>query len=123
MGSWQNVGLLVAKPVIHWLFGGAAVLEAAVGLGIKPQGTVLVASGVVLLAVFITVVAAHRPLGTQPAAYGHLQTLADLVDEWSVTMYWGHKGNGWAEGALPVRHAGTTKDGSLPPVGIDSLYA
>ncbi|KAG8876284.1 hypothetical protein FRB97_004298 [Tulasnella sp. 331] len=123
IGSWETVGLLVAKPVIHWLFGNAVALEAGIGFLAFPKHMLFLAVGVVLLAVFITVVAIHHPSGTQPAAYGHLQTLADLVDQWSTTMYWGHKGNGWAVGALPVRHAGTTNEGLLPPVGMDSIYA
>ncbi|KAG1725477.1 uncharacterized protein EDB91DRAFT_1254737 [Suillus paluster] len=33
-----------------------------------------------------TLVALRRPRSPQPAAYGHLQTLANLVDEWSPVM-------------------------------------
>lgn len=43
------------------------------------------------LANLITLIARYRPRGPQPATYGHIQTLADLVDEWSPTRYWGHK--------------------------------
>ncbi|KAG2053457.1 hypothetical protein BDR06DRAFT_972255 [Suillus hirtellus] len=32
--------------------------------------------------------------GPQPAAYGHLQMLANLMDEWSPVMWWGHKEDG-----------------------------
>ncbi|KAJ7111496.1 hypothetical protein C8R44DRAFT_799605 [Mycena epipterygia] len=27
----------------------------------------------------------------QPAAYGHIQTLVNAIDDWSPVMYWGHK--------------------------------
>jgi len=50
---------------------------------------------------FFTFAALRRPCGPQPAAYGHLQTLANLVDEWSPVMWWGHKEDG-----IPYCHAG-----------------
>jgi len=59
----------------------------------------------------ITVVATHRPWSSQPATYGHLPTLVNLVDEWCETMFWGHKGNG---------HAGTSYK-HLPEV-LDMAY-
>jgi hypothetical protein len=54
-----------------------------------------------ILACFFTFVALRRPHGPQPAAYGHVQTLANLVDEWSPVMWWGHKEDG-----IPYCHAG-----------------
>jgi hypothetical protein len=50
---------------------------------------------------FFTAVAMFRPRGPQPAAYGHLQTLPNLVDEWLPVMWWGHK-----EDEVPYCHAG-----------------
>ncbi|KAG2110657.1 uncharacterized protein F5147DRAFT_772439 [Suillus discolor] len=55
--------------------------------------------------------------GPQPAAYGHVQTLANLVDEWSPVMWWGHKEDG-----IPYYHAGTS-DHPLPDVKMDCVYA
>ncbi|KAG2336670.1 hypothetical protein BDR05DRAFT_970906 [Suillus weaverae] len=46
---------------------------------------------VVIFACVFTLIALHRPHGSQPATYGHLQTLANLVGEWSPVMWWGHK--------------------------------
>lgn len=43
----------------------------------------------------------YHPRGPQPVAFGHVQTLADLVDVWTPTMWWGHKDN-----MKPVCHAG-----------------
>jgi hypothetical protein len=54
-----------------------------------------------IFASFFTLIARFRPRGPQPAAYGHLQTLANLVDEWSPVMWWGHKEDG-----IPYCHAG-----------------
>lgn len=57
----------------------------------------------------------HSPAGPQPAAYGHLQTLADLIDCWPPKdgrIFWGDKplNNG-------TYHAGTS-DIKLPPVQL-----
>ncbi|KAJ8585468.1 hypothetical protein M405DRAFT_408540 [Rhizopogon salebrosus TDB-379] len=66
----------------------------------------------VSIACFFTPVALFRPHGPQPAAYGHLQTLANLVDEWS----WGHKEDG-----IPYCHA-ETSNYPLPPVKMNCVY-
>jgi hypothetical protein len=50
--------------------------------------------GGVILASFTTICALRRPRGYQPAAYGHLQTLASLIDQWpgkGEKMFWGRK--------------------------------
>lgn len=70
-----------------------------------------------IYACFFTFVALRRPRGPQPAAYGHVQTLANLVDEWSPVMWWGHKEDG-----IPYCHAGTS-DHPLPDVKMDCVYA
>jgi hypothetical protein len=54
-----------------------------------------------IFACFFTLVALYRPRSPQPVVYGHLQTLANLVDEWSPVMWWGHKEDG-----IPYCHAG-----------------
>ncbi|KAG1801951.1 uncharacterized protein BJ212DRAFT_1487507 [Suillus subaureus] len=70
-----------------------------------------------IFACFFTFVALRRPRGSQPAAYGHVQTLANLVDEWSPVMWWGHKEDG-----IPYCHAGTSEH-PLPDVKMDCVYA
>ncbi|KAG2070430.1 hypothetical protein BDR04DRAFT_1155650 [Suillus decipiens] len=70
-----------------------------------------------IFACFITFISLRRPHGPQPVAYGHLQTLANLVDEWSPVMWWGHKEDG-----ISYCHAGTS-DHSLPDVKMDCIYA
>ncbi|KAJ7450800.1 hypothetical protein FB451DRAFT_1285174 [Mycena latifolia] len=52
----------------------------------------------------------------QPAAYGHIQTLVNAIDDWSPVMYWGHKIGG------EVCHAGTSPH-PLRPLQSKSLYA
>lgn len=53
-----------------------------------------------LLATCMTYLAVRRPKGVQPAAYGHIQTLSNLVDEWpekpDMKLWWGYK-SGTAE--------------------------
>lgn len=120
LGNWQSLILLLAKPILHWLYGQAIFL--IVGLGVSLNGDIMfkLGAGMVVISTFVTFVAMRKPKGPQPAAYGHLQTLVDLVDEWNVTyvMYWGHKGEGLAD----VYHAGTSR---LPLKGVlmDGLYA
>ncbi|KAG8993649.1 hypothetical protein FRB94_010501 [Tulasnella sp. JGI-2019a] len=119
--SWKSAALLLAKPAIHWYFGINVSVTAGEGfqvLWIAEYFPIVL----FLVAVFITIVATRRPSGPQPAAYGHVQTLADLVDEWSLTLYWGHKVDRVA-GPWPVCHAGTTKSGPLPPIRMEEFYA
>ena len=33
-------------------------------------------------------------MGPLPATFGHLQTMADLIDDWDDRMFWGHKEDG-----------------------------
>ncbi|KAK0521144.1 hypothetical protein OC835_006973, partial [Tilletia horrida] len=81
------------------------------------------------LAVFLSALAFWPRKGPQPATYGHLQTIVDLIDEWpkhgDETMYWGHKagGTGWKE-TEPVNHAGVLLSGPpLEPIRKDELYS
>ncbi|KIK40293.1 hypothetical protein CY34DRAFT_274313 [Suillus luteus UH-Slu-Lm8-n1] len=117
--------LLVAKPFLHWMFGLSFIISTPAG-----NGTLVILFIVMLtaqiwnlcialfiLACFFTFVALRRPRGPQPAAYGHVQTLANLVDEWSPVMWWGHKEDG-----IPYCHAGTS-DHPLPDVKMDCVYA
>ncbi|KAG0698872.1 hypothetical protein DFH29DRAFT_1017075 [Suillus ampliporus] len=89
---------LIANPALHWMFGLSFTLS-----GVTSPETVEE------VGIYI--------LPAQPAAYGHLQTLANLVDEWSPVMWWGHKEDG-----VPYCHAGTS-DHSLPDVKMDCVYA
>ncbi|KAG0696723.1 hypothetical protein DFH29DRAFT_1004319 [Suillus ampliporus] len=117
--------LFFAKPLLHWMFGisfglysfayNGSVGELLITMGTAPIWNLCIA--LFILACFFTLVALRRPRGPQPATYGHLQTLANLVDEWSPVMWWGHKEDG-----IPYCHAGTS-DHSLPDVKMDCIYA
>jgi hypothetical protein len=101
--SWQNVILFLLKAFLHWCFG-QAIAFAYYPADQDPDsdnpitsltkwtyagdlviafrtGALLVYGGsAVLLAAFITYLALRKPKGPQPAAWGHIQTLANLVD-------------------------------------------
>ena len=107
--SWQSIGLFVFKGVLHWLFGlSIQVVENQ--LWMAPVHLIYLACLAALCALFITYISTRRPKGYQPAAYGHLQTLVDLIDEWCAIMYWGHKADYYQ-----VCHAGTAAS-PLPQV-------
>ncbi|KAG2139314.1 hypothetical protein DEU56DRAFT_800661 [Suillus clintonianus] len=105
------LALFVAKPILHWIFGLCFVLLAnldvyssfGVDITIYMYPMQILNLWIVLFvfACFFTFVARRQRRGPQPAAYGHLQTLANLVDEWTPVMWWGHKEDG-----IPYCHAG-----------------
>ncbi|KAG2742608.1 hypothetical protein P692DRAFT_201795539 [Suillus brevipes Sb2] len=116
--------LFIAKPFLHWMFGLSFVTYV---FGFGGQGEPLyvcmytaqiwnLCIALFIFASFFTFVALRRLRGPQPAAYGHVQTLANLVDEWSPVMWWGHKEDG-----IPYCHAGTS-DHPLPDVKMDCLW-
>ncbi|KAG2119172.1 uncharacterized protein F5147DRAFT_832948 [Suillus discolor] len=115
--------LFIAKPFLHWMFGISfdistiATDDTLYGFMIYMFTAQNLCFALFILAFFFTFVALRRPCGPQPAAYGHLQTLANLVDEWSPVMWWGHKEDG-----IPYCHAGTS-DHPLPDVKMDCVYA
>ncbi|KAG2755814.1 hypothetical protein P692DRAFT_20826810, partial [Suillus brevipes Sb2] len=128
--------LFVAKPFLrksftssflyrHWMFGLSFIITnpsnngklAYLAVGMLTAQIWNLCIALFIFASFITFVALRRPRGPQPAAYGHVQTLANLVDEWSPVMWWGHKEDG-----IPYCHAGTS-DHPLPDVKMDCVYA
>ncbi|KAG2357955.1 hypothetical protein BDR07DRAFT_1525941 [Suillus spraguei] len=102
--------LFVAKFFLHWMFGlslirytpaiNGKIMVSMVYMYIAQIWNLCIA--LCIFASFFTLVALRRPRSPQPAAYGHIQTLANLVDEWSPVMWWGHKEDG-----VPYCHAGT----------------
>ncbi|KAF4542841.1 hypothetical protein BFW01_g4856 [Lasiodiplodia theobromae] len=115
VSSWQAFVLFLAKPAIHWVFGLAVTVEDR-WVYIKGTPFFYLAGAVAALAAYITGLSLWRPKGPQPAAYGHIQTLANLIDEWSPVLYWGHKVSG------PTCHAGTSSR-PMADIEMDKLYA
>ena len=126
--NWRSVVLFVFKAIMHWVFGLTAIAYQPsssdysvstapnVLLSWRPWQSVVLAGVVNLCIVFFSLAGRYKLKGPQPAAYGHLQTLANLADEWSPTLYWGHKRDG------PPCHAGTS-DTPLDPIRMEALYA
>ncbi|KAG1790705.1 uncharacterized protein HD556DRAFT_1488440 [Suillus plorans] len=117
--------LFIAKPFLHWMFGLSFDIATDATDDILDRFWITMYTAQIwnlcialfILACFSTFISLRRPHGPQPAAYGHLQTLANLVDEWSPVMWWGHKDDG-----IPYCHAGTS-DHPLPDVKMDCVYA
>ncbi|KAF2704687.1 hypothetical protein K504DRAFT_341174, partial [Pleomassaria siparia CBS 279.74] len=116
MKSWKTCSLLALKPVVHWFFGLGMAYYYGWGVFMRPPQILYLAFALTVLALFSTLICLKRPIGPQPATYGHLKTIVDLVDEWHEDMFWGHKGDGHG-----VAHAGTS-DSRLPEVSMELLY-
>lgn len=106
LSSWPTVSLLIAKPVLHWMYGLSVSAWFYGGIRIAPVQMLYLTIAAIALAIFITCIANHKPKGPQPATYGHLQTIINLGDQWPALdqrLYWGHSGrvNG-------IAHAGTS---------------
>ena len=130
--SWQTLVLFVMKPVTHWLFGLSLGMKNGV-LIMDWQGILPLASALLLVVGFAMLLTRRKVKGAQPAAFGSLQTLVDLVDEWpgdvQTPMWWGDKGvtvtqNSDGDRGIggKVRHAGTDTR-KLHLIQLDCLYA
>ena len=86
MASWQTVILLISKAACHWLFGLAINVSWGLGVNMYPPQICYFTGFLFAVAIFATYVSFRRPTGYLPATYGHLQTMADIVDE-LVTKY------------------------------------
>ena len=86
MTSWQTVILLISKAACHWLFGLAINVSWGLGVNMYPPQIFYFTGFLLAVAIFATYVSLRRPKGYLPATYGHLQTMADIVDE-LVTKY------------------------------------
>lgn len=125
LGSPLNVALLCAKPLLHWMLGLAinlagtstSELLTAVAVSMFPIQIFNLTGALFVVALIFTIVSIVGRSGPQPAAYGHIQTLANLIDDWSPVMWWGHKISG-----LPYHHAGTDSR-PLKEVMINQWYA
>ncbi|KAG2119433.1 hypothetical protein DEU56DRAFT_747210 [Suillus clintonianus] len=97
-----GIVLLILKPALHWMFGlgfnahGSGDGTALHQVELKMNFIQILNLCIVLIIFtgFVNFVTRRRPRGPQPATYGHIQTLANLVDAWSPVMWWGHKEDG-----------------------------
>lgn len=130
--SFPNLVLFSSKAILHWLLGQC--LMASFTISGSSQGTYnfdmiymrvfIYGCVVTALAIFLTHLVVKRPKGPQPAAWGHFQTLADLIDDWNLDpagkLWWGDKGVS-DDG---IRHAGTSmRKEELGDIMMDAVYA
>lgn len=126
VSSWKWLILFVVKPVAQWLFGANGVQFIVEGSIMVQFNCVplFVLAGVALMTVaFGEYLLRRRPRGPQPAAFGHLQTLVDLVDDWGRgkdgQLFWGSKGNIHTE----LGHAGTSsRKEDVGAIDFERLY-
>ncbi|KZP05301.1 hypothetical protein FIBSPDRAFT_1054165 [Athelia psychrophila] len=119
---WPTICLLAVKPVFHWTFG-LAFHSSGVIMEVGPVQFFYLAVMMGIFTAIMSLLAFHSPTGPQPAAYGHLQTLADLIDFWPPRkgrIYWGDKPTPMPH--TGVYHAGTSNE-VLPPVKTGFPYA
>jgi hypothetical protein len=130
--NWRYAVLFTLKAALHWLLGQSLVPSfeygsysfSVAGFDMN-HSRLLVYTGTVFgFAVYITYLAIRRPFGPQPATWGHIQTLADLIDDWTLgedgRLWWGDKG---AQSG-GVRHAGTSgRKIDLGTIEMSALYA
>lgn len=129
--SWEAIVLFAIKSALHWLLGQSLIPQYGPGswydgfavlFGMAWPRLYVLACVTAFAALFVTGLACWKPCGSQPAAWGHLQTLANLVDFWcspSEKLWWGDKGISEDR----IRHAGTSSIERLPRVREDTLYA
>ncbi|KAK4148831.1 hypothetical protein C8A00DRAFT_47428 [Chaetomidium leptoderma] len=126
--SWQTLFLFALKAGVHWMFGLAINLQFQLGVNMHPPQIIYFSAFTLAAAIFGLLLSVWRPRGYLPASYGHIQTMADVVDDWadSGCMFWGEKVAGnpgytgtsthrlkqpdermWYGGQRDVRHSGT----------------
>jgi len=94
--SWQTILLFALKAGVHWIFGLAINLQFQLGVNMYPPQIFYFTAFALITAIFGLYLSLRRPKGYLPAAYGHIQTMADVIDEWSDSgsMFWGEKDPG-----------------------------
>lgn len=125
--SWENIVLFLAKAMLHWFMGQSMSMAASHSLynydfWQDPRRRVLqmemiysrlvwYAVSSVVVFILALYVAFKKPRGPQPAAFGHIQTLADLIDDWKTDekgrFWWGDKTSIRVDRG-GIRHAGTS---------------
>lgn len=116
--SPKSLLLLILKPFIHWVFGLGVTLYDGAGIFLRPPQLLYLSLVLTILALFATYLAFKKLKGPQPATFGHLQTLIDLIDVYGHPLYWGHK----FQSVVEISHFGTATT-PLPRIRESELYA
>ena len=100
ISSWQWWVLFTLKPLVQWLFGTASMSLGQQGVGdpivwFNCVPLFVLSVVVAVLLGFVLLLVYSKPKGRQPAVYGHLQTMVDLVDDWGTEknekLFWNTK--------------------------------
>jgi len=128
--SWQTIMLFLFKAAVHWLFGLSINNDYVLGVNLYPSQIFYFTGFALMVAIFATYVSLRGPKGPLPATFGHLQTMANLIDVWEDRMFWGHKedhqrdGNpnyaGTSEKRLPMPIRGELY-GGVPGISREAL--
>lgn len=128
--SWKYIVLVLFKSLLHWLLGQSSqasveLPQDRVWLSMNYSRLLIYAICATAFASVITFIACMKPKGPQPATYGHIQTLADVIDDWNLDddkrFWWGDKGSSGIEG---IRHAGMScNKHHLGKIQMKKLYA
>jgi hypothetical protein len=93
--AWPTVFLFILKPVSHWVFGLSFPIDLDQGIRFHPLPLFTLMGMAALLASFATYLALRRPTGPQPSAFGKLDLLVNMVNDWGEgaegRIYWGQK--------------------------------
>ncbi|KAK0712135.1 hypothetical protein B0H67DRAFT_555982 [Lasiosphaeris hirsuta] len=100
--NWESWVVFLSKSVVPWIFGFAVSCNRNIYFATLPM--VAVATVFLALGLFAEYLIRVRPKGSQPATYGNVLALVELVDDWGhERVFWGDKGVYEGE----VRRAGT----------------
>lgn len=140
--SWEYVTLFILKASLHWAMGQSLSAAVTFGYGNYEQISYAFEFNMVYSRLFIYVILAtvlacfaaylvfRRHEGCQPATMGHIQTIANLIDNWDVNekgqLWWGDATTSSTSynGGEIVRHAGTSNNrDNLGPIQLGSKYA
>lgn len=79
--SWKSLALLLFKPVIHWMYGLAMYITYDGLVMMAPQLVYLIGLWLLLILFVLFLSFKKPPGGLQPATYGHLPTLVELLHD------------------------------------------
>lgn len=126
--AWETVSLFIFKIIIRWAFGESVRVnynrDSSVSIVLWANCLLLLMAFMFSVALLGTYLCFRRPSGPQPVAYGHMQTLVDLVNEWGKKdedLYWGDKGRITYCEDGEIRRAGTA--GRSEEVGLIRMEA
>jgi len=89
--DWPTVALFLFKGLAQWVFSCAMTVNIVVVIVFIPMLTLV--GLLFVLALSAELLARYQPKGPQPATYGDLRLLMELMDEkHHDVIYWGDKG-------------------------------